>query len=192
MLRAIFPMRNFSRRFSVGLKIGIAILLTGCGAVARSNAGYLAAYQGPPKSDEELATIELGCCVQYIRQVSGQAGDGPTNTVYSPATRREEYHRGVKMEPGKYEISYRYRQCKTTGASYTDRLDLKPGHVYEVNHNSCSALGFFCNHMPSSSSFVWIEDAKTGEVISGRKPGVGPDQVFVPWASSATRDIPCG
>ena len=140
----------------------IAALLGGCGIFA----GDKKAYDGPVMPDAEIATIDNSGSIFYgdwtgaLRRV---AGNGRVYYEHS----RDGIIDEIELLPGTYEVSYAHKHRHTTGRGYRDTIDLAAGHTYKIKTDVCYTL---CSDMPSYHTFLWIEDTKTGQVVSGEAP----------------------
>ncbi len=118
-------------------------------------------YDGPKREDHEVATIDpgWGCygCVTEIKRF-----DQPY-PIYTPS---QKIPNKITVLPGKYMVTLRHRARKSTTARWKGYVDLQPGHTYHVLRDVCFG---FCFTVPSYTTFVWMEDADTGEVLLGTK-----------------------
>jgi len=144
-----------------------AFLLSGCGVYWNHWGPELELYEGATRTNQELATIDQGSgcwgCVKTIKRI------GEEYPIYTPPANEPwalNYPNKLKLLPGEYEIAISARSRKSTTASYTGRVNLKSGHTYHVLKDVCFGL---CFTVPSYTTFVWIEDSATGEVLLGTK-----------------------
>ena len=138
------------------------LLLPGCGLYWDQFGRELHLYDGPREA-HEVATIDqgLGCsaCVRTIRRFDQK---DPIYvlppTRYRPAGAQFDRPNKIIVLPGIYEINLGF-----TGAPlWVGYVELQPGRTYEVLNKLFSGV-------TSTKTFVWMEDAETGEVLLGEK-----------------------
>ena len=151
--------------------IAAALILVGCLFIAGCGLA-IDLYDGPPRSDVELAIIETGwrCsdpeCIRMIR-IAGQdeaiflPGQGGTHPEIGRAADVTKF----RLAPGKYEFHLRYQRVwgAPSFAVEQGEVNLQAGQTYKVfgvQGGCCPADG---------PSYVWMEDA-IGEVLLGESP----------------------
>ena len=146
----------------VSFFLATILLLSGCGLYWNQLGSELHLYDGPREA-HEVATIDqgLGCsdCVQTIWRFDQ---DDPVYVIspprYRPAGSQFDRPNKFIVLPGKYLVTLSF----TNAAGSTGYVDLQPGHTYEV-------LNRIFTGFTSTKTFVWMEDAETGEVVLGSK-----------------------
>jgi len=82
-----------------------------------------------------------------------------------------------KLTPGTYLISFSYNEYKIGPVSGQGTVELKAGHVYRVEKETCYVAGVLlgkifrgaCTGRSPYTATLWIEDETTGEVVAGEK-----------------------
>ncbi|MGE0117475.1 MAG: hypothetical protein AB7S71_04695 [Dongiaceae bacterium] len=138
----------------------ITAMVLGCAACGLT-APDMTAYQGPDLGDQQLAVVEnRGDCPFCIVSIEREG------YLYFDAS-RDGLRKSVKLAPGAYEVTYEYRSYKTQAVRRSDTIELKAGHIYDVKRDVCY---MFCFDMPSYTTYLWIEDSATGQVVAGVRP----------------------
>jgi hypothetical protein len=136
-----------------------ALILVGCLSIAACNPSA-ELYEGPKRSDTELAIIEnsWSCAVQGC--VSEIRNAGQHETIFRGSTYPEPQVGKIHLVPGKYGIYLRYRAYKSSKDFHYGEVNLRAGQTYYViGEKGGNAF---------STSYVWMEDA-AGEVLIGDK-----------------------
>jgi len=147
-----------------------ALLLTGCGVYWNHAGPEVDAYEGPRLSDQEVAIIDhaRGCfhCVELIR--NAETGD----VIYDKDDGNSEFYLGankIRLRPGRYFFSINEREYKSKPDSAEGYVDLIAGRTYSVDAESCIGFPCFWSSKPDYTTFVWMEDTVTGEVVLGER-----------------------
>lgn len=136
------------------------LLLSGCGLYWNQFGPEVHLYDGPKREATEVAIIDQGSgCYTCLESITRSDQEDPIYTVspqgWEPAGSGLNRPNKIIVLPGKYLVTLRFSGA---GGS-TGYVDLQPGHTYQVlNH-------FF----PHNKTFLWMEDADTGEVLLGTK-----------------------
>ena len=139
--------------------IAAALILTGCLFIAGC-AQTADVYEGPPRSDAELAIIEndlwscdLPSCVREIRIA------GHDEAIFRSSAYPSGHVGKLRLAPGKYQIYLRhgFMDPHWTHVSHTGEVNLQAGKTYRV-----------IGEKLYRTFYVWMEDA-SGEVLLGKK-----------------------
>src|SRR5262245_10770894 len=155
--------RSFARSVLLSIALSFATLsLGGCGLITKD----LVAYQGPAKPDSELAVVSEAMDARVLSLTV----DGRSFYPHQASSFRQ----AMRLEPGTYAVNYTFVGSdvllkyvdgpETWGRS--DTVELKAGHTYFVDGESCSDLNFCTSHR-KGSVYVWIKDETTGQVVAG-------------------------
>ncbi len=137
------------------------LFLSGCGLYWNQFGPELQLYDGPAREAHEVATIDQGArcytCVESIRRFDQK---DPIYTVsppgWEPAGSGLNRPNKIIVLPGKYVVTLSFSDA----VGSTGYVELQPGHTYQVLNDISSDF---------SKTFVWMEDADTGEVLLGEK-----------------------
>ena len=129
--------------------------------VAKDEDGYRQAH-GADKADTDVAIFKTR--LDDTRQIVS-ASDERIDYQYNPElkrTQRSSPHSLIRLLPGQYTIT-----AKTWpfGSLYEFEVDLKAGHIYEIETSLCS-LKCISAGKPYRHD-RWIQDITTGQRISG-------------------------
>lgn len=94
-----------------------------------------------------------------------------------PSNGYVDWHKMLRLEPGRYEITYYAGYAANSGPIYrSDLLELLAGHQYQVRSDSCYSWirGRGCKSTlwsmrARTATFVWLEDVATGQVLGGSR-----------------------
>ena len=147
--------------FRLPFFLATILLLSGCGLYWNQFGPELHLYDGPKREAHEVATIDQGArcytCVKIIRRFDQE---DPIYTVpapgWEPAGSGLNRPNKIAVLPGKYLVTLSF----SNAAGSTGYVDLLPGHTYQVLNEISSDF---------DRASVWMEDAKTGEVLLGEK-----------------------
>ena len=153
------------------LALALSLPLSGCGVYWNAHGPEVDAYELPALEDHEVAVIDhgLGCfdCVQRI--ISNDTG---AVVFIADATDADPYIWGVnriRLMPGSYNITLKYRAYKSNTRVHTSSATLIAGQTYYVRRASCLGIVALLSSCSEGTSYVWMEDGTTGEVIIGIK-----------------------
>ena len=144
-------MKNGLKHGALALAFITSFLFVGCGTP--TTATYKL-YPGPPQQDSEIAILEL-------YNASSIVVDGMHVSHGDYAS--------VQLKPGEHKIKW----TSVHGVSVliepsgwaqeqsTHTVTLKKGHTYRLRSDRTTGPGYVIYH--------WVEDASTGEVVSGKK-----------------------
>ena len=142
------------------------LCVSGCGLYWNHAGPELSAYDGTPRPENEVAIIDQGAgcwsCVTWINSESKKIYSAP-----SGAANTFDFPNKIMLLPGTYYISLRHRGRKSTTALAVGEVNLLAGRTYNVEEDTCFPI--FCWSHPGYTSFVWMEDADTGEVVLGKR-----------------------
>ena len=150
-----------SSLFPIGLML-VNLSLSACGLITKD----AVAYQGPAKPESELAVVREAIDARMMSLTL----NGRSFYPHQSTTLRQ----AIRLEPGTYAVDYtfvasevlfKYLDGPETWRR-TDTVELKAGHKYLVDGESCSELHFCTSHR-KGSVYVWIKDETTGQVVTG-------------------------
>lgn len=151
-----------------------------CVAATLSLAGCITSTPIRPEraltvSEADLAIVEL----QWVDSIA--RGE---QLMYSYPHEQPAPSKAIQLNPGAYTITYRLEAGPAgPGAERTDHIDLIPRHRYQVGwgqcpwwstEHGCSFAWAMLWQANEHVRYLWIEDATTGQVVSGSKTEPAP------------------
>lgn len=141
--------------------LAVILNLSGCGLYWDQLGPELHLYDGPKRDVHAVAILDQGAgcytCVETIRRFDQK---DPIYTVsppgWEPAGSGLNRPNKIIVLPGRYVVTLGFGDAPRS----TGDVDLQPGHTYRVLNDIFSG---------SDKTFVWMEDAETGEVLLGGK-----------------------
>lgn len=147
--------------FRMPFFLAVFLLLSGCALYWDQFGSELHLYNGPKRGAHEVATIDQGTgCYTCVQSIWRFDQTDPIYTVsppgWEPAGSGLNRPNKIFVLPGKYLVTLSF----SNAAASTGYVELQPGHIYQVLNDIYS---------DSNKTFVWMQDADTGEVLLGEK-----------------------
>ncbi len=152
--------QNDSQRcIGFALVLAATMFLTGC-----APGSTLDLFDGPQREDEVVATIvPMGGCKWCVKEIRPAAAQTPIYTF--PVREVFFFNPDVpgkfRVPPGRYKLTlYEPGGGGRDAAKWAGYVDLNYGHSYHVHR-------YFCILCWSDVTWIWMEEAITGEVLLG-------------------------